>query len=87
MTFYKKQPFGNAIVYVTPDERAYQIPIYTEEHPDGHTETVSGTASQIEEYEKNRFVEDAEEIERSEVPIGVLSTLKRILSEDQAPQE
>lgn len=92
MTFYKYAA-DRSILYVTPNGTGYIIGVYTEEYPDGRSERVTGTADEISDSKKDRYIDKAEdsdlpssgEIDRNDVPWSAIETLQRKLSEDMAP--
>ena len=92
MTFYK-HPMDRSILYVAPNGNAYRIGVYQEEYPDKPSQTVTGTATKLSKADKRRYISDAKKsnisgsgkIEKDTVPMSAIDTLRRELTENQAP--
>jgi hypothetical protein len=86
MTFYEDN-FNGCILYQTPDDKVYKINKYTEEYPNGRTETVTGTMKRVDNkphfdgLDNDKF----KPVDRQDVSFSVIETLKRKLSEKQGP--
>lgn len=92
MPFYNN-PVSRSILYVTPEGDGYEIGVYGEEYPDGRTETVTGTANRVSDSRKDDYIEHSEEhnfgasgeMDIEDVPQSAIDTLRRELSEENAP--
>lgn len=86
MTFYK-QKCSRSILYENSDDKIYRIDTYTEEYPNGRTETVTGDIKRVDN--KPRFVgidnDEIESVNRENIPFSVIETLKRKFDEEQVP--
>jgi hypothetical protein len=92
MTFYNDK-LRRSILYVTPNGTGYEIGVFGEEHPNGETETVTGTVNRVSESKKKRYIESAKEpmnpesgeVGVEDVPQSAIESLRRKLSEENAP--
>jgi hypothetical protein len=93
MTFYDDK-LKRSVLYVTPNGTGYEVGVFSEEYPDGETETVTGTVNRVSESKKKRYIESAKEsinpesgeVSKEDVPQSVIESLRRKLSEENRPR-